>query len=609
MIFKWKSFKNYRLMIKLLFTYTMITVVPMSLLGYFAYIQYTKSIQEQVGEYIPKVLDQANERINYQLNDLRQLPDLLYNSNQVIEVLRKDTYQKNSSLLQDKFLVNTYLTNTYINGGNAEILGVFLLSKNRLFESSKVSYTGFESIALPFGQDLDMKGKQAIIFPGQTTLKFKNNPPYILLMRQITDTENRMNLGTMFIAVDLSFIKNIVENLETVNKADIWLMNPNGQIIYHTNPKEIGRINTDLKNYPNINGSFRTTSQEENKLISISRTGPDQWILVHSVLLKNLTERTDIVRNATIIGFIVIILLSVLISVFLAWGVSRPINRLTNLMKQVEKGNFDVDLPIDSRDEVGILATSFNSMVNEIKDLIKQNYQIKLQQKEAELYALQSQINPHFMYNTLETIGMAVEEDDNETVVHMVSLLGRMLRFSISNKEKIVSIHQEVQHMKDYLTIQKIRFEDRIEFVIHEEIDTRNYYSPKFILQPIVENAIKHGLEQMQTLKIEILITFNPLSKGSKEEVCFTISDNGPGIPASILLELNQYLDTNPLERRDSKFGLMNVHGRLMMMFGDDYGLRINSEMDKGTEVAISIPLLTNGRVEVIRDGDGKIGA
>ncbi|WML27317.1 sensor histidine kinase [Neobacillus sp. OS1-33] len=607
MIFKWKRFKNSGLMTKLIITYTLITVIPISLLGYVAYTQYTRSIEEQVGEYIPKVLDQANERIADQLSEIRQLPDLLYNSNQVIEVLRKDTYQNNSSLLHDKFSVNSYLMNTYINGGNSDILGVFILSKNRFFESSKDSYTGFEKKTLPLGQDLDLKGKQEIIFPSQTTLKFKNNRPYILLMSQIIDTENRMNLGTMFIAVDLKFIKNIVENLETVNKADIWLMDKGGKIIYHTKPQYIGRMNKDLVEYPQINGSFRTTSEKESKLISISRSGPDQWILAHSVLLKNLTKRTDLVRNATIAVFIVVVLISLLFSLFLAWSVSRPIHRLSNLMKKVEKGNFNVDLPIESRDEVGILAKSFNSMVLEIKDLIKQNYQIKLQQKEAELYALQSQINPHFMYNTLETIGMAVEEDEDDTVVEMVSLLGRMLRYSISNKEKMVTIEQEIQQTRDYLTIQKIRFEDRIEFSIHEVIDIKEYITPKFILQPIVENAIKHGLDHQEDFKIEIFITASGDSLIEKQKVHFKIRDNGPGIPEDILSELNQYLQSDPMGKRDSKFGLINVHGRLIMMFGNQYGLQVKSEIHKGTEVTISIPLMKTEMLAVDMDGDGEI--
>ena len=164
MIFKYKEFKNLKLMTKLIVTYIFITVIPMALLGYAAYNQYTKSIEEQVGENIPKLLEQAQERISDYLRDLRQLPDLLYNSGPVIEVLRKDSFQNNSSLLQDKFIVNSYLNKTYRNGGNSDILGVFILSKNRLFESSKVSYSGFESIDLPYGQDMELNGKQAVIF-------------------------------------------------------------------------------------------------------------------------------------------------------------------------------------------------------------------------------------------------------------------------------------------------------------------------------------------------------------------------------------------------------------------------------------------------------------
>jgi two-component system, sensor histidine kinase YesM len=606
MIFNWIKIKNFRLMNKLIITYLLITVFPVSIMGYIGYNQYTKSIEEQVGEYIPRVLDQANERINDHINELRQLPDLLNNSNQVIEILRKDAYQNNSSLLQDKFLVDSYLTNSYINGGNSDILGVFILSKNRLFASSRLPYTGFGSIALPFGQELDLKGKQEIIFPNQIALKFKNNPPYIVLLQQITDTENRMKLGTIFIVVDLSSIKNIVKNLETVNKADITLMDRNGQIVYNTNPNNIGKVNPDLAKYPNINGSFKTTGERQNKLISISRLGPNQWILTHSVLLKNLTVRTDLAQKATIIAFIGVILISTLISIFLAWSVSRPIDRLTKFMKQVEKGNFNVDVPVNSSDEVGILAKSFNSMVQQINSLIKQNFQIKLQQKEAELYALQSQINPHFMYNTLETVGMAVEEGEDDTVVEMVSRLGRMLRFSISNKQKMVTIEQEVQHIKDYLTIQKFRFEERIEFTIHEGIDAKKYYTPKFILQPIVENAIKHGLEVSQDFKIDIFITTTGNVSTKKEEVLFRVADNGPGIPEEVVSDLKSYLESDPLARRDSRFGLINVHGRLIMMFGEGYGLQINSEMNRGTEVIISIPLLTLDNLGKIEGGGGE---
>jgi two-component system, sensor histidine kinase YesM len=603
MTFRWKKFKNFRLMTKLIVSYFFITVIPLALLGYFAFAQYSKSIEEQVGENIPKLLDQANERIGIYIRDLKQLPDLLYNSGQVIEVLRKDSYQTNSSLLQDTFIVNSYLAKTYINGGNPDILGVFILSKNRLYVSSKLPYTGFESIELPYGQDMELNGKQAIIYPNHTNLKFKNNPPYILLMRQITDTENRQNLGTMFIAVEMSSFQSIFENIKLNDQSDLSLMNEYGYIIYHTNPDFIGKLNKELVDYPYINGSFRTTTKVDNRLISISRNGPDEWILEHSVPLKNLTERTDVVLNTTIIVFIIVVILSTLISILLAWNVSRPMYRLTRLMKQVEKGDFDVDLTIDTTDEIGTLANSFNSMVLEIRELIKMNYQIKLQQKEAELYALQSQINPHFMYNTLETIAMAVEEGEDDTVVEMVSLLGRMLRFSINNKDKIVTVNQEVQHMKDYLTVQKIRFEERIEFTILEEIDSQTYLTPKFILQPIVENAIKHGLDHQQHFKLVVTITQDP----NKAELIFKVRDNGPGIPEEVLDELNKYLASDPMGRRDSKFGLINVHGRIVMVYGQPYGLQLDSQINRGTEVTIKIPLLTVDIVENQGSGGGNI--
>jgi two-component system sensor histidine kinase YesM len=246
-------------------------------------------------------------------------------------------------------------------------------------------------------------------------------------------------------------------------------------------------------------------------------------------------------------------------------------------------------------------------MVSQVKQLVEEIRKQENQRLQTELAAMQARINPHFMYNTLETIGMAVEEDEDDTVVEMVSLLGRMLRYSISNKEKMVTIEQEIQQTRDYLTIQKIRFEDRIEFSIHEVIDIKEYITPKFILQPIVENAIKHGLDHQEDFKIEIFITASGDSLIEKQKVHFKIRDNGPGIPEDILSELNQYLQSDPMGKRDSKFGLINVHGRLIMMFGNQYGLQVKSEIHKGTEVTISIPLMKTEMLAVDMDGDGEI--
>ncbi|MCM3443642.1 sensor histidine kinase [Metabacillus halosaccharovorans] len=588
-------------MTKLMITYILLTVIPISILGYIAYNQYTRSIEEQVGEYIPKLLEQANENIDNQLSEIKQLPDALYNSSQVIEVLRKDSFQSKSNLLKDEFLVNSYLSRTYINGGNSDILGVFLISKNRLFTSAKTSFSGLEleSSFLPYGQDIDLNGKEEIILPYQTNLKFKDKQPFILLMRQLRDYENQENLGTMLIAIDLSFFEKALINLSEEKDSNIWIADSDGRIIYHTNPSSIGEIDKKYESYPTINGSFRTTSLDDNHLISAEDFQHSDWRIFHSIALSDLTKETDAVRNGTIIAFILVVFISIIISIILAWNVSNPLNRLTRLMKQVERGNFNVDLSIDSKDEVGILAKSFNSMTQEINQLIKKNYKIELRQKNAELYALQSQINPHFMYNTLETIGYAVEEEETESVVKIITLLGRMLRYSLNNKDRVVPISFEVMHINNYLTIQKFRFEDRIHFEIHEEMDTHQYYMPKFILQPIIENSIKYGLDQHEKCLIDIFV-----HKTKEKEIVLTIKDNGPGIDEKVLEKLNASLRKDPMAGRDSSFGLINVHARIAMIFGERYGLKVNSKNNEGTEVTIKFPMVTGDAVDGLSGGE-----
>ncbi|WP_194842015.1 sensor histidine kinase [Gracilibacillus salitolerans] len=588
MIFNY--FRNRKLMAKLMITYILVTVIPVSVLGYIAYKQYTMSIENQVGEYIPKLLEQANTNINNQLNDYKALPDALYNSSQVIEVLRKDAYQNNSALFRDEFLVNGTLSRMYMTSGNPDILGVFILSKNRLFQSAKQTQVNIDIENFPsfLGESIDLNGGTEFILPNQVDLEFEGDSPFLFMMRELRDYENQENLGTMFIAIRLSFIEQAMQGLTRDRSPSIWLTDQDGRFIYHSDPNMIGEIDSQFQHYPKVNGSFRTTDWMNNDLISTYKFPSMNWYSFHRIPLRELMKETNVVRNGTIIAFIIIVVLSSVISVLLAWNVSNPIKKLTSLMKRVEKGDFTVDLPMDKKDEVGMLANSFNSMIQEIEYLIRENYQIELKQKDAELYALQSQINPHFMYNTLETIAYAVEEDEKEEVIKMVTLLGRMLRYSLNNKEKLVPISLDVSHTKDYLTIQRFRFEERINFSITINVDQERYLIPKFILQPVIENAIKYGLDRSRRINIDVRII-----KNKDDNLLIEIADDGPGMEESMLKKIQITLSQNPMIR-DSQYGLLNVHTRIKMMYGEQYGLNIDSKAGYGTVVYLLLPLEDN---------------
>ncbi|MFC5404883.1 cache domain-containing sensor histidine kinase [Cohnella soli] len=601
MIFrKWRGlkFRNYPLVYKLIVTYILLTVLPMALLVYLSYTQYARSVEEQIGEYMPKFLYQANADIEKHIKELTTLPEMLFNSENILSILRRESYARRSDLNKDQYNMNSYLARTYTNGRNADVFGVFVLSNDRVFYSSKAGFkeSGWAETIKEYalGGEKEDQASSGILLPADLKLHLDSDIPHVFIRKPINDNDNRRTLGTMLIAVDLTFIGDIVRNFETNERADLWVMEPSGRIVYHTNRALIGTVDPDRSRYPVLNGSFRKkVDGEPAKLVSANQTDKLGWILVHSIPLRDLTQRADLVRNVTVFVFVAIVIAASLIAVVIAYNMTRPLKKLSGLMKTVERGDFQVDLKVQSGDEVGTLARSFNSMIATIRELIEKNYQIEIRQKEAELYALQSQINPHFMYNTLETIGMAVEEGDTGQVVDMVTLLGRMLRFSVSSQSKSVTIAEEVQHVKDYLTIQKFRFEDRVHFDIAQMMDDRDlqtFYTPKFILQPIVENAIKYGLETRKALDLHIAVTEEFGARSGKRDVVLRVRDNGPGIAPDRLEELEQSLKKISFEGRDSHFGLINVNARIVMMHGTDYGLQLHSIVDKGTEVTIRIP-------------------
>jgi len=619
-------FKKYRFTSKLMIAYLLLTVVPMTLLGYISYTQYAKSVEDQVGKYIPRLLDQANVNIDRELEDLQNLPDLIYNSNEVMGILRKEAGQSQSQLLKDRFTVESYLTRSYLVGNYNGIMGVFLASNGRKFQASRVPYDpfDFDRELAPHGRSLDAGGQVDVVLPRDANLRFEGDVPYLLIAKRVIDFDNRRPLGELFLAVDLAFLDRALSQVTEGDSSEVWIMDANGRIVYHKDAARIGERFDEIDRFPILNGSFEKRSPLGGELFSVSQSPRTGWVLAHRIQLGELTSQADRVRNVVVAVFILLVVVTAVISVLLAWNFTKPLNKLSHLMRDVQKGNFDVDLQIRSRDEVGMLALRFNGMVKEIRDLIKENYHIELKQKEAELYALQFQINPHFMYNTLETISMSVEEDEKEKVVEMVTLLGRMLRFSLSNRQSLVPVSLELQHAEDFLRIQKHRFEGALQYEIRCDIDTEQFETPKFVLQPILENGIKYGLENRQSVRIEIEIRRAapyadagfadggaPFADGGARSaeggarssegvarvggdgaIAFVVRDDGVGMSEERLAQVREALRESEAMQRDTGVGLVNVHSRIRLKFGEPYGVTITSEEGRGTETVIVIPAL-----------------
>lgn len=235
----------------------------------------------------------------------------------------------------------------------------------------------------------------------------------------------------------------------------------------------------------------------------------------------------------------------------------------------------------ERNDEIGVLQRDFTIMIQKIDTLIKDDYTKQILIKDAQLKALQAQINPHFLYNTLDSINWMAKLNQQRDISVMVESLGNLLRSAISGKEPIITLKEEVQLLKDYLTIQKMRFGDRLQFQLEIDQQWLSLKIPKLILQPIVENSINYGLEN--TLGIcRITVKAVPDS----DCLNITVIDNGPGIPDELLKKLAQ----GEVKPKGSGIGLQNIDHRIKLIFGEEFGLSVTSELGVGTKVLIRIP-------------------
>ena len=263
-------------------------------------------------------------------------------------------------------------------------------------------------------------------------------------------------------------------------------------------------------------------------------------------------------------GFLVV---TVLLCVVFSSAITRPLERLKNSMKEVERGNFEgTQVETEGNNEIAGLGKSFNVMIYKIQQLMEQNIYEQEQKRLSELKALQSQINPHFLYNTLDSIIWMAEGGRNSEVVLMTSSLARLLRQSISNEDELVSIRREVDYAASYLTIQKMRYQDKMEFEIDVDEGIMNQQIIKLVLQPVVENAIYHGIKYKEGKGL-IKIT------GTYRDGCIylTVYDNGRGMEQEVL---DHIFDAKNGEEK-SGIGICNVQMRLQLYYGMEYGIFI----------------------------------
>lgn len=542
------------------------------------------SIFENSSEYTHTIIQQMNQNIDSYIDYMENIAYLI-SSNEDVQDYLFDEKIDNEGRYR---ILNQFQT---ILDSRSDIRNVGIISKN----GRMLINDGSKSV----NQDLDLNTQEwyatALEKPNGPILTSSHvqhiisgeRPWVITLSRGIRDRSGSGEKeGVFFIDLNYSAISELCDQSTVGTKGYAFILDAKGNIVYHPQQQQLyNELQTE-----NISlimdtdeDTVLTGTGNDGKLYSISRSEKTGWTVVDCTNVKELLSKSRQAQSVYVLTAIILVIVALLFSRFMARSITLPIQKLRDSMKKVQEGDFSVsDVVVDSKNEIGSLTKSFDVMTHRIHELMEQNVHEQEEKRKSELKALQSQINPHFLYNTLDSIIWMAEGKKNEEVVLMTASLARLLRQSISNEDEVVPIANEVEYARGYLTIQKMRYKDKLEFQI--EVDSSILYIPliKLVLQPIIENAIYHGLKYKESKGLLIVKGF--MKDGN---AVLQVIDDGVGMDEETLAHI---YDKHKVNYHSNGVGVYNVQKRLKLYYGEDYGITYTSELGKGTTATITIP-------------------
>jgi two-component system sensor histidine kinase YesM len=415
--------------------------------------------------------------------------------------------------------------------------------------------------------------------------------------RIIKDLDSQKNIGYLTVTMHKNYIQEKINAIRSNQNRFIIITDEFDNVIVHNYEEGEENLSKILKSIKNFK-EYKNQQSKESSIQDIESIGKSlvttyqsdfsRWKIISFIAISELTKGPAVMARWIYYVGISGLIIGVIISLISSNRLVKPVNLLTYLMDEVEKENFDVRIKINSNDELGRLGTSFNNMVEKINNLISKVYQEEIKLKNAEIKALQAQINPHFLYNTLDCINWLAEFGKTNDIRCVTIALANLMKASANNKKKMIAVANELENIKAYLSIYKISLQDKFQYYIDVDEKILELYIPKLILQPLVENAIIHGLKKK-------IGQGNLHIKGffENDQIIFQVFDDGvgisPGKRESIFTEANE--ENKSVQGTGS--GLQNVRDRIKLIYGEQYGIHIESSEGIGTMVEINMPVQT----------------
>lgn len=577
----------------------LIGVLPLVLMGVSIYNTYLSFLKEtilsnmyrttlSIGKSIEEIYDEMEETTKYLYTE--QVEDYGY----LYEILEDESISESkrnaliSDVLKDVLYMNQYIEHVF-----------FLLPYGRQYSVMRPPEAMIDTQNLQkwYADTFQTDNRKMQMIPVHLSdyyvgAKGKNFTAArnIMNTRTIQLADNEI-LGTLYIDISSDFLDGIFNETRLEDGSKIYIVDKaKGEFAY--NPYEDDEENqVEWKKYiPSMTSEYQYIGTRENYYI-YSEVPNTNWMIVEKIPTYNLENSYQRIRNITltVIGFSVLLLS--FIYYFYSKKTNQPIKNLKEAMERIQKGDLDTRVSVVSNDEIGFLAKGLNKMTQELQGHIQKVYIAEIRQREAEIEALKTQIEPHYLYNTLDVIRMtAITKDDMETA-EMIDGLSGQLKYLIGGVRDMVTLQGELDSVRNYFKIIKIRYENRFTLEVDVPEELLDFEVPQLILQPVVENAVKYGLRPKDGEGVVAI-------QGAKEEECLiiTVMDNGVGMSEERMDYVQQLLNSpetvKHAKSKRASIGLKNVYDRIKLIFGDQYHMEISSYEGIGTIVKYRLPII-----------------
>lgn len=656
---------------KLVLLLSIVIVFSNTFMLYFSVSKYSQKLEDNNITYSDQVIGNLIGNLEEYIKEVENITDLViynyYIQDYLISINKKSTTATPPVNYQNAQMGIALLGN--IISTRSDISSIFI------FDNDSIAL--HKASPIDINADFDFKSqswyKSALEQPDSIFISGPNLPiysktvvpPVFSISRSIDSYDGSGNIGVILVDTNLNMVKNYCNSAKLANNGFLFIVNDNGDIVYSpdiVNSSDSTQTETYKAIYQNITqslkdnptGHFNADIKNEEYQVVYKTMSRAAWHVVAVSPYKSITSDANKIRDLIILVGIICLALVTLFSIILSNRFTRPIIQLKKYMDKADHGNLDIRVPVESNDEVGMLSESFNHMLERLDGLMKQTVSDQEEKRKLELKALQHQINPHFLYNTLDSIIWMAEIKD-ENVVPMTEALSKLFRISLSRGQEMITLRDELEHVRNYLFIQSMRYLNKFDFKIDAPEYLLNYKTIKLILQPIVENSIYHGIKnKVSHGNIDItayeennhlVISVADDGIGMDEQTCRRIlaPDANPPVDSKSKnnlkdsnANLNESVEDKNVENSGNKsssvsgagaksksgtgatadsdagvtgesesnatsgsrtssgsgFGVRNVDERIKLYFGKEYGLRFESELGVGTTVYVTLPLL-----------------